>query len=164
MILDEYDNPIENPDINLGNLEQLKKKVFHTYILDTPEETHEEVIKEYPNGGKDIKIVVDQEEVGHYETRDEDGNILEHFDGDIPEGFPHDVTIESAWEFQRYTKYTEEELAAIAEQKRLEQEQAEKEAAETAERETFLSSAAEIQAQQDAAICELYELIAGGDE
>lgn len=53
-----------------------------------------------------------------------------------------------------YHAYTSEEL----EEKRIQEEEADKVAA----REEFLAHAAEVQQQQDEAICELYEMIIGG--
>ncbi len=135
-ILDIDGNEIEKPDLQKGMLSYEQKTVVHTWIVDVEEESHEEVVAEYPNGGKDVEIVVDVEEQGHWETRDEEGSVID-FDGFIPDDMPHEITVKDVWTFQRYRVYTDEELAEIAKRK----EDAEAAAAKAAEREEFLEGA-----------------------
>lgn len=151
-VFDEEMNEISEPDLEIGRLEERSKPITHHYVIDVEEVTHEEVIAEYPNGGKDVIFVVDVEEEGHWEARDEDGNIVESTDV-IPDDAPHELDIPSMYRWLAYVPYTAEELAEIEAAKRVEAEaQAEAEA-----REAFLVAAPSIQAEQDAAICELYE-------
>jgi hypothetical protein len=83
-------NEIISPDLNLGKLVEEQIFVAHHEAIEAVEEQwHYEVIAEYPNGGKDVKRVID-----------------------IPAVEPKD-----AWDeyetVQRYVPYTEEELAEI---------------------------------------------------
>ena len=77
----------------MPNPNEAWRKVWHRYIVDSEAITHEEVIAEYPNGGKDIVIVVDIPERGHWETRLDTGEIID-FNGTIPEDAPHDIIFE----------------------------------------------------------------------
>lgn len=99
-------------DMDLGYLERDSATVFHSWIIDTPAVGHDEVIAEYPNGGKEIEWVVDIPEEGHWETRNSDGELVEHFDGIIPDDWSKDEPTSDIWEFLRYRTYTEEEIAA----------------------------------------------------
>lgn len=79
-----------------------------------------------------------------------------------PDATPIDNETKFAWydndyeDILRYHVWTQEELAEIAER--------EAETAQAEAREAFLASAPDIQAEQDAAICELYEMIIGGTD
>ena len=187
LVLDESGATVADPDLKSGRLEERQRPVVHRYVVDVEEQSHEEVIAEYPEtGGKDVEIVVDVEEQGHWETRLEDGELIE-FDGVIPGDMPHELEVTDAQSYMLYTPYTDEELAEMA---RLEAERKRMEA-EAAEREAFLSSApARVEAaeaaqadtndalcavyeaslalqatveDQDAAICALYEMTLGGE-
>lgn len=151
-IFDEQMIELSEPDLSLGRLEERSKPIMYHYVVDVEEVTHDEVLREYPNGGKDVIFVVDVEEEGHWEARDEDGNIVESTDV-IPDDAPHELDISSVHRWLVYIPYTAEELAEIEAAK-----QAEAEAlAEAEAREAFLAAAPSVQAEQDAAICELYE-------
>lgn len=111
LIFNENDELVEDPDQNLGYIEKQIIPVTHQYIVDESAVTHLEVIAEYPEtGGKDVDVVIDVPERGHWETRDKNGKLIQEFDGDLT-GFPHDVITEDAWEYGLYILYTEEELA-----------------------------------------------------
>lgn len=85
-ILDESGIEIKNPDLSIGYLKNDTLVVHHNAVERVEEESHYEVIAEYPNGGKDLKKVVD---VVGTEAKDAyDENI----------------------EIQRYILYTEQEL------------------------------------------------------
>lgn len=89
-IIDINGNEITSPDLNLGKMVEEQIFVAHHEAIEAVEEQwHYEVIAEYPNGGKDVKRVID-----------------------IPAVEPKD-----AWDeyetVQRYVPYTEEELAEI---------------------------------------------------
>lgn len=92
-VYDEAGNLIENPDLNLGRLKADIRTVHHEAVSGVEEQWHFETIAEYPNGGKDVKKVVD---VPGVEAKDA-------WDEKIP--------------IYIYIPYTEEELAAIEEEK-----------------------------------------------
>ncbi len=157
-IFDIDGKEIENPDIEKGELSCEQVRVVHTWIVDVEEESHEEVVAEYPQtGGKDVAIVIDVEERGHWETRDEEGSVID-FDGSIPDDMPHENPVEDIWQFQRYRVYTEDELAEIAKRK----EEAEAAAAKAAEREEFLEDAPERMDNAETAMGELGAMAASG--
>lgn len=113
IIFDQEGNVIENPDTELGYLAIESMNVTVKWIVDVPSTGHYETIAEYPNGGKDIEWRIDTPEEGHWGVYDESGEIVEHFDGFIPEDWPHEEEHQTTWQFQRYIPYTEEELASI---------------------------------------------------
>lgn len=156
-IFDIDGNEIENPELEKGELSYEKMRVVHTWIVDVEEQTHEEVVAEYPNGGKDVAIAIDVEEQGHWETRDHSGKIVD-FDGFIPDDMPHENPVEDIWQFQRYRVYAEDELAEIAKRK----EEAEAAAAKAAEREEFLEDAPERMDNAETAMGELGAMAASG--
>lgn len=86
-IYNEQMERIENPDLNLGWLEDTFRTVHHEAIEAVEEIWHYEVAAEYENGGKDVVRVVD---VPGVEAKDA-------WDEEIP--------------IQIYHPYTEEELA-----------------------------------------------------
>lgn len=160
LILDEHGAVVTDPDEKKGRLEGRQRNVVHRYVVDVEEESHEEVVAEYPEtGGKDVAIVVDVEEQGHWETRLETGELIE-FDGAIPEDMPHELELADVQPYMFYVPYTDEELAEIA---RMEEER-ERMEAEAAEREAFIASAPErietvetAQADTDDALCAMFE-------
>lgn len=120
-VIDESGALVDSPDLELGKLTEESMEVTHVWAVDVPEEGHWETVAEYPNGGKDIEWRVDKAEEGHWETRDDSGNVVEHFDGFIPDDLPHEEEHKDVWVFQRYAPYTDEELAEVeAERKRME--------------------------------------------
>lgn len=156
-IFDIDGKEIENPELEKGELSCEQVRVVHTWIVDVEEESHEEVVAEYPNGGKDVAIVVDVEERGHWETRGEDGRAVD-FDGIIPDDMPHENPVEDIWQFQRYRVYTEDELAEIAKRK----EEAAAAAAKAAEREEFLEGAPDRMDNAEIGMGELGVMAANG--
>lgn len=116
IIFDESGDVIQNPDLELGWLEERTVNVIHTYVVDAREEGHYVTIAEYPNGGKDIEWIVDEPEKYHIETRYEDGSIVEHYDGD-PGSVPEIEPLKDTWTYQVYIPYTEDELFDIETEK-----------------------------------------------
>lgn len=118
-------NYIESQDLGLGYLTTKTAKLIWNYILESEEEGHYETIQEYPNGGKDVEWIVDVPEVGHWETKYEDGTLvdMEHYDGDEQpdESWDHTVEYTTKWDYYLYTLYTPEELEEIAKEKGKEQ-------------------------------------------
>lgn len=86
-IYDKNDNLVMSPDFKKGYVKPDKLFVAHHEAVTAVEEVwHHEVIREYPNGGKDVARVIDTPAVEEKEAWDEYEDIL------------------------RYTEYTEEEL------------------------------------------------------
>lgn len=124
-VFDNEMNYIESPDLDLGYLTTKTARLIWNYILESEEEGHYETIQEYPNGGKDVEWIVDVPEVGHWETKYEDGTLvdMEHYDGDEQpdESWDHTVEYTTHWDYNLYTLYTEEEFAQIEKEKEKEQ-------------------------------------------
>lgn len=87
-IIDNNGNPIENPDLTKGYLKPETQTVHHDAVAGVEEVSHYETIAEYPNGGKDVRKVVDVPGVAAKEAYDEKVEV------------------------QRYIPYTADELAA----------------------------------------------------
>ena len=87
-IFDLNGNPMESPDLALGYLRDEQKTVYHDAIEGVVEQWHYETVREYENGGKDVRRVID-----------------------VP-----GVEAKDAWDetvsYQVYVPYTEEELQA----------------------------------------------------
>lgn len=100
-ILDQNNNEIANPNLEKGHLE-IEQIVtnHHDAVSASPGKSHIEVIKKYPNGGRDVITVWDEEPVEAKDAWDETEQI------------------------QRYVPYTADELAEQEKQKE-EQRQAE---------------------------------------
>lgn len=87
-ILDKDNRELTSPDMALGRLEEEKILVAHHDAVEAVEERwHYETIAEYPNGGRDVRKVIDVPGVEAKDAWDEYENIL------------------------RYIPYTPEELA-----------------------------------------------------
>lgn len=87
-IIDSNGVEIANPDLTLGYLNQETQTIHHDAVEGVEEVSHYETIAEYPNGGKDVKKVVDVPGVAAQDAYDEEVEV------------------------QRYVLYTAEELAA----------------------------------------------------
>lgn len=97
-IIDENGAALENPDLTLGWLRDETEAVEHPAQEGVPELSHYETVAEYPNGGKDVRKVIDREGVPAQDAWTEQVPI------------------------QRYILYTAEELAEQeAERKKAEQ-------------------------------------------
>ena len=91
-ILDLNGMELENPDLSLGYLTEEEILISHHEAVEAAaEQWHYETIAEYPNGGKDVKKIVDVPGVEAQDAWDEFETV------------------------QRYVPYTEEELAAMEE-------------------------------------------------
>lgn len=97
-IIDSNGVEIANPDLTKGYLKQETQTIHHDAVAGVEEVSHYETIREYPNGGKDVKKIVDIKAVPAQDA----------YDAEV--------------EVQRYVLYTEEELA----QQKAEQETARK--------------------------------------
>ena len=91
-ILDLDGMELESPDLSLGYLTKEEILISHHEAVEaTAEQWHYETIAEYPNGGRDVKRVVDVPGVEAQDAWDEYETV------------------------QRYVPYTEEELAVMEE-------------------------------------------------
>ena len=86
-IIDENGAVIETPDLTQGWLRSETEAVEHPAQEGVPELSHYETVAEYPNGGKDVRKVIDREGVPAQDAWTEQVPI------------------------QRYILYTAEELA-----------------------------------------------------
>ena len=87
-IIDENGAAIETPDLTLGYLVGSTEPVEHPAVEGVEEVNHYETVAEYPNGGRDVRKVID-----------------------VP-GVPAQAAWTEQVPVQRYIRYTEEELAA----------------------------------------------------
>lgn len=87
-IIDTNGNPMKSPDLALGWLEDKTQTIHHDAVEGVEEQHHYVTIAEYPNGGRDVVIVVDVPGVEAKDAWDEEEQV------------------------QVYHLYTAEELAA----------------------------------------------------
>ena len=99
-IIDENGAALENPDLTLGWLRDETEAMKHPAQAGVPELSHYETVAEYPNGGKDVRKIIDREGVP---ARD---------------AWTEQVPI------QRYILYTAEELAAQEKERKKAEERA----------------------------------------
>lgn len=89
-ILDKDNNELKNPDLEKGYLKAETIVIKHHEAVEAKQgKSHIEVVKEYPNGGKDVITVWDEEPVQAKDAYDDTETI------------------------QRYIPYTDEELKQI---------------------------------------------------
>ena len=93
-ILDETGAIIESPDLTLGYLVGDTEPLEHPALEGVEEVSHYETVAEYPNGGRDIRKVIDTP------------------------GVPAKAAWTEQVPIQRYIRYTEEELAAQEEERK----------------------------------------------
>ena len=93
-IIDENGAAIETPDLTLGYLVDETEPVEHPAVEGVEEVSHYETVAEYPNGGKDVRKVID-----------------------VP-GVPAQAAWTEQMPVQRYIRYTSEELAAQEEERK----------------------------------------------
>ena len=87
-IIDENGAAIETPDLTLGYLVGGTEPVEHPAVEGVEEVSHYETVAKYPNGGRDVRKVID-----------------------VP-GVPAQAAWTEQVPVQRYIRYTAEELAA----------------------------------------------------
>ena len=93
-ILDENGAAIETPDLTLGYLVGDTEPLEHPAVEGVEEVSHYETVAEYPNGGRDVRKVIDTP------------------------GVPAKAAWTEQVPIQRYIRYTEEELAAQEEERK----------------------------------------------
>lgn len=136
-IIDSNGNPIEKPDLTKGYLKQETQTVRHDAVEGVEEVSHYETIREYPNGGKDVKKVVDVKAVPAQDAYDEEVEV------------------------QRYILHTAEELAAQADAKKKAEEVAAAEAKKKAELEAVPGRMDALEAANDDLVLMMADLIGG---
>lgn len=136
-IIDSNGVEIASPDLTKGYLKQETQTVHHDAVAGVEEVSHYETIREYPNGGKDVKKVVDVKAVPAQDAYDEEIEV------------------------QRYVLYTAEELAAQAEAKKKAEEAAAAEAKKKAELEAVPGRIDALEAANNDMILMMADLIGG---
>lgn len=136
-IIDSSGVEIANPDLTKGYLKQETQTVRHDAVEGVEEVSHYETIREYPNGGKDVKKVVDAKAVPAQDAYDEEVEV------------------------QRYILYTAEELAAQADAKKKAEEVAAAEAKKKAELEAVPGRMDALEAANDDLVLMMADLIGG---
>ena len=93
-IIDETGAVVENPNLTLGYLTDDTEPVEHPAVEGVEEVSHYETVAKYPNGGKDVRRVID-----------------------VP-GVPAQAAWTEQVPVQRYIRYTAEELVAQEEERK----------------------------------------------
>lgn len=93
-IIDETGAIVENPDLTLGYLVGDTEPLEHPAVEGVEEVSHYETVAEYPNGGRDVRKVIDTP------------------------GVPAKAAWTEQVPIQRYVLYTAEELAAQEEERK----------------------------------------------
>lgn len=138
--IDINGNPMENPDLSLGWLEDKTQTIHHDAVAGVEEVSHYETLAEYPNGGKDVQKVVDVPGVEAKDAWDEEEQV------------------------QVYHLYTAEELAAQAEAKKKAEEAAAAEAKKKAELEAVPGRMDALEAANNDLVLMMADLIGGSNE
>lgn len=136
-IIDINGNPMKNPDLSLGWLEDKTQTIHHDAVAGVDEVSHYETLAEYPNGGKDVQKVVDVPGVEAKDAWDEEEQV------------------------RVYHLYTAEELAAQAEAKKKAEEAAAAEAKKKAELEAVPGRIDALEVANDDIVLMMADLIGG---
>lgn len=145
-------NAVAEPDFERGTVDIEQREYSAKYVIDQEEVGEYQTVREYPNGGKDVAWVTATPEEGHWVCKDWRGEEFEP-ETPIPEDFPHEQVMRGIESIGIYRLFTDEEIAERERQR----EAAEAEAAKIEMREAMLDELPETLADSDAAICELYE-------
>ena len=109
-IYNERMERIENPDLSLGYLVPGTRTEHHEAVQGVPEKWHYETLAEYPNGGRDIRKVIDVPGVEARDAWDEEIAIQIYT--------PYTQEELDRMEAERNKPTTEERLAALEEENR----------------------------------------------
>lgn len=133
VFIDETGKRVDGCDPEVSRAEVRERDVVRTWVVDAEEVSHEVVVAEYPEtGGKDVEIVIESEETGHWETRlAATGEQVEFDAGEIPDDAPHGRDVVDVQRYVAVRPLTDEELSAA----RKEREGIERERAKAEERE-----------------------------
>lgn len=110
---DDNWNKVEDPDEAKGEIRIENVEIECRYVIDNEEVGHFETIREYPSGGKDVEWKVDKPEVGgwHYFR---DGAEWVECPITVPDDSPRENVVSKTIGVARWREYTAEELAEIA--------------------------------------------------
>lgn len=176
-IYDENWSPLADPDLNKGYTESCERPIYHVYVIDQEEISHEEIIREYPEtGGKDVEIVIDQEEKGHWVSYDKaTDEVIPDFDNSYVEsnGVPHEMVFEDLEFAQIYHPFTQDQIEENEKKRKEFEAQQQKQA----ENEQLLDDMPELLCsmyeenlqlkdtidQQEEVLCAMYETMIGGE-
>lgn len=75
-VFDENGMPLDSWDPSRGWLEAVTRTVRREAVEGTPEQGHFETLREYPNGGRDVRWVVDVPGIPGQEAREEEVTLL----------------------------------------------------------------------------------------
>lgn len=154
MIYDENWNKIDTPDLNAGYLVRKDVEYYARYVVDTPAVVERQIVKEYPNGGKEIKTVVIAPEVGHWEAVFENG-LSAPFEIEAPAHVDKTRSYCLVATLDVYKPYTAEELESKAQQIEEERTKAER----TAKYEALLLGLEEWQQDHDKSLSKLNQAL-----
>lgn len=99
---------LENPDLALGWLEDSARTVHHEAVPGVKEEWHYEVQKTYPNGGRELRKVIDVHGVSAKDAWDEEIEIQIYH--------PYTKEQMDAMEAEKNKPTQEERIAALEEE------------------------------------------------
>ena len=109
-IYNERMERIENPDLSLGYLTPGARTEHHAAVQGVAEQWHYETVAEYPNGGRDIRKVIDVPGVEARDAWDEEIAIQIYT--------PYTAEELAKMEAERNKPTTEQRLAALEEENR----------------------------------------------
>lgn len=113
---DEQWNMVDDPDTSKGEITYESVAVECRYVIDQEERGHYEVIREYPNGGKDVEWNVDTPEIGGWRYY-RNGSEWAECPIAAPDDWPHENVVNTYVSVARWREYTVDELAEIAKNK-----------------------------------------------
>lgn len=121
--MDETGNIIsEEQDLNIGVFKSSQRDIYYKWVIEQEEIGDWEVVREYPNGGKDVAWIVSTPEIGEWKTYDlltnEDITEYIRWEG---HGDKNEI-YEDIENIMVYHKFTQEELEEIEKNKILRQE------------------------------------------
>lgn len=113
---DEQWNMVDDPDTSKGEIRYESVEVECRYVVDQKERGHYEVIREYPEGGKDVEWKIDTPEIGGWRYY-RNGAEWAECPITAPDDWPHENTVRTYINVARLREYTPEELETIAKAK-----------------------------------------------
>lgn len=109
----DTDKPISNPSIS-DNWEEVKFEeipIVYTYKVDEKELTRLNLVKEYPNGGKEYEEEVVRPETGHFEVTYKKTGIAFPYPVEVPQDITKEAPVQDIAIVTYYKHVTDEELA-----------------------------------------------------
>lgn len=151
-------------DSKWNKVSEEQRTITYTYHLDRPVETRLDVIKEYPNGGKDYEEKIITPEQGHFEVTYDDGNTFP-YPINIPDNISKENPIPDIIDVIYWKEFTPEELNEKEEAAKLQEEEAAKNQEKFEAQQAFLengpSQLNDIQTAQDDMTLLLADIVGG---